>query len=70
LLGNGILAGFIVVTIGWSVMLTYSFFRAGLQLSPGRSLIGSLLFYVLFDGSIAAWYALTGQLYPLIFGVS
>lgn len=70
LLSTGVLAGLFLATIGWSVILTYAFFRSGLELSRARSAVGCALFYVLFDGTVAVWYLATGQLYPLIFGVA
>lgn len=69
LLFSGALIVVFVLTIVWSVLLTFAFFRSGLELSRGRAIAGCALFYLLFDGTIAAWYIATGQLWPLLFGV-
>jgi hypothetical protein len=70
LLSSGVFAGLFLATIGWSLILTYAFFRSGLEMSRARSAVGCALFYLLFDGTVAAWYLATGQLYPLLFGVA
>jgi hypothetical protein len=70
LLRVGALPAFLLAIAGWSVILTYAFFRSGLGMTRARSALGCAMFYVLFDGTIAGWYLATGQLYPLLFGVA
>lgn len=69
LMSSGALIAVFLGTIVWSVLITYAFFRAGLGLTAGKAILGSGLFYLFFDGTIAAYYLLTGQLYPLLVGI-
>src|SRR5207244_4068626 len=45
LLSTGVLPIYFLLTIAWSVWLTFAFFRGGLGFSPARAAIGCLLFY-------------------------
>jgi hypothetical protein len=69
ILRTGILPGSMLVTIGYSVALTYAGFRAGLELSRPRALAATAIHYVVFVGLIVGWYVVTNQLPPQFPGI-
>jgi hypothetical protein len=68
LLGTGILPGLFLGALGWGVLLTFAFFRAGLGLPRSRAIGATAIFYFVYFGSIIGYYLLTNQIQPQIFG--
>jgi hypothetical protein len=66
LFGWGVLAGGLLGVLLWSAVVTLAFFRAGLGLPRGRAMLAAAASYAAYYGSLAAWYALTHQLGPLV----
>lgn len=69
LLGSGALLAALAATTLHSTLLTYALFRAALGLGRPRALLGLGLFLLGYGGSIALWFAATGQLAPLVLEV-
>lgn len=69
LLRWGILPVVALVTIVWSIVITYAFFRSALSWPRGRSWAGLGTFYGLIIVFLLAWYVPTGQLLPAIKGL-
>jgi hypothetical protein len=61
---RGILPVLFFVTIGWSMLLTYACFRAGLGLPKGKAGIATALFYIGFSGVIIGYYLAMNQIQP------
>jgi hypothetical protein len=68
LLGSGALFIGLTAAIGWSSLLTFAFFRAALGLGIARALAASGVYYASFAAAVAVYYAVTGQLLPLVWG--
>jgi hypothetical protein len=64
LLNRGILPGLLLGVIGWSGLLTYACFRAGLGWSRRRAGAGTALFYLGFSGVIVGYYLAMNQIQP------
>jgi hypothetical protein len=69
LLDVGVLFGAFLVVSGWSILLTFAFFKYGLSLGQGRGLGATIAYYTPFAAVIVFYYIVTGQLMPLIGGV-
>lgn len=70
LMSNRILHAVLILTIAWSAILTFAFFRSALDMKPCGAFLATLAFYVTFDGTIIAYYVATDQLTPLLFGAA
>jgi hypothetical protein len=57
--------GFIAAVV-WSLTLTYALFRAAAQLTRKRAAIAMAVYYLGVTGSILAYYAIAGQLAPIL----
>jgi hypothetical protein len=66
MLSSGVLPALVVGATLWCCFLSYAMFRAALKLGRIRSLLSALLFYAGYALSLTAWFALTGQLLPLL----
>ncbi len=64
LLRAWVLPGALLGAWGWSGVLTYACFRAGLGASRGRAAAMTALFYALFVGSVVGYYLATNQIQP------
>lgn len=56
----------IVGAMAWCALLTYALFRAAFALPRRASLRGALVFYLGYSLSLVGWYAITGQLAPIL----
>jgi hypothetical protein len=69
MLSHGVLFVLLLGTVGWGMLLTTAFFRAGLKLTRPRTALATIVFYLTFYSGIAGWYFVTNQLPPQLFGV-
>jgi hypothetical protein len=68
LLRTGILPGLFIVTLVWSTLLTWAFFRHGLGLSRRRAWLGFSVLEAVYGGSLVGYFLATTQLQPLLWG--
>jgi hypothetical protein len=53
----------------WAGVLTFAFFRTGLDLPRGRAAAATGLYYAGYVGVVLGWYFATNQIQPQLFGV-
>ena len=66
LLARGILPAIFLSTIGWSGVLTFACFRAGLGMRKPRAAAATALFYLGFSSVILGWYLALNQIQPQV----
>jgi hypothetical protein len=66
LLGHGVLPALLLGTIGWSIVITFACFRAGLGFSRARATAATAAFYAGFSGAIVGYYLAMNQIQPQV----
>jgi hypothetical protein len=61
-----ITAVFLLVTIGWSGVITFACFRSGLALARRRAALATAVHYVVVSTLLLGYYIAAGQLLPIL----
>jgi hypothetical protein len=69
-IGRLTIALFTLLGIGlvWGAVVTAAFFRAGLDLGRARAAAGTVVFYLVYVGSIVGYYLAMNQIQPQVLG--